>query len=282
MSITSGSPDATTARAFSTSWNNLPQGSVYTKDQVEDWFAPLGPEDFRGKAVLELGCGSASLLVHLFDYDPVALVGVDLGASVLSAKCNMETAARGRTNWQIFQDDLCAFVSDGFLVCYCIGVLQHLKNPHAGFLSVLRNTLPGGRFHCWVYGYEGNLVVRTLVEPLRRICSRLPWWFTKYAVATPLAALYFLYAKALRRLPESLAVRAPLGTYSLWIARRGFPFFRHVAFDQLVTPQTAYIKRKTLEAWLAASPEIDPASVYIIQRNGNSWKFGGRKRHASA
>ena len=30
--------DQRTADAFATSWNNLPQGSVYTTAQVADWF----------------------------------------------------------------------------------------------------------------------------------------------------------------------------------------------------------------------------------------------------
>ena len=49
-------------------------------------------------------------------------------------------------------------------------------------------------------------------------------------------------AKALRALPRWQVLRAlPLYDYSQWIAQREYAFFRHVAFDQLVTPQTAYI-----------------------------------------
>jgi hypothetical protein len=62
------------------------------------------------------------------------------------------------------------------------------------------------------------------------------------------------------------------------VAQREFAFFRHVAFDQLVTPQTTFFDKQTLEGWLAARPEVDPQSVYILFRNGNSWKFGGRRK----
>jgi hypothetical protein len=27
-------------------------------------------------------------------------------------------------------------------------------------------------------------------------------------------------------------------------------------------------------------PDVDPESVYVVRRNGNSWKFGGRRRRA--
>ncbi len=183
--------------------------------------------------------------------------------------------ATGRTNWSVEQADLVTFHGKGFDVVYSIGVLHHLDQPALGMDAVLRNTKPGGRFHCWVYAREGNGLVIRIVEPIRRLASRLPWWITKYLIATPLVVPYFLYAKLLAALPRwAFLKRAPLHEYSLWIARREFAFFRHVAFDQLVTPQTVYIERSTIERWLA-DPRVAGGSSYIVMRNGNSWKFGG-------
>ena len=39
--------DLKTADAFATSWNNLPPGSVYTRAQFEDWFAPHDAHAYR-------------------------------------------------------------------------------------------------------------------------------------------------------------------------------------------------------------------------------------------
>jgi len=271
--------DQRTADAFATSWNNLPGGSVYTREQYADWMAPLAEGDVNGHDVLELGCGNGSLLLHTAGWRPRRLVGVDLGSSADTALVNLQRA--GFSNAEIRQADLTRFESEGFDLVYCIGVLHHLQNPEAGFAAVLRNVRPGGRFHCWVYAREGNGLVVALVEPIRKIASRLPWWFTKYAVATPLAVPFYLYAKVLRVLVGSRtdAMKgAPLRDYCLWIAPREFTFFRHVAFDQLVTPQTAYIKREQIERWLSDAPEVEPESSYIIFRNGNSWKFGGKTK----
>ena len=267
--------DAKTALAFSTSWNNLPKGSVYTRAQFEDWLFPLTEKDFEAKRVLELGCGNGSLLVHAAAWNPVYLEGVDLGASVASARQNM--ALTMHRNWRVVQDDLTKYAGDGFDVVYCIGVLHHLKNPQEGFASVIRNVRPSGSFHCWVYAREGNGLIMHFVDPLRKIVSRLPWWITKYCVATPLAIPFIVYAKIMHLLKNvTFMHRLPLFDYCQWIACREFAFFRHVAFDQLVTPQTAYIDKKTVERWLASSPGIDASSTYVIMRNGNSWKFGGR------
>lgn len=268
------SKDKETAEAFATSWNNLPGGSIYTFEQFEDWFAPVGKMDVEGKTVLELGCGNGSLLSHFPKWQPEYIEGVDLGASVLSCEKNMRET--GFQNFKITKFDLTSYESEGFDLVYSIGVLHHLKESLEGFKSVLKNTKPGGKFHCWVYAEEGNKVIIYLVEPIRKIASKLPWWTTKYLIATPLVIPYYFYAKIISK--SDVFKNFPLYEYSCWISRREFSFFRHVAFDQLVTPQTAYISKETIEKWLDDSQDVDEKSTYIIFRNGNSWKFGGVKK----
>ena len=138
--------DQRTADAFATSWNNLPAGSVYTREQYAGWMTPLTEADIRGRDVLELGCGNGSLLLHTADWKPRRLVGVDLGSSVETARANLQRA--GFTNAEIKQGDLTRFESKGFDLVYCIGVLHHLQEPETGFAFVMRNVRPGGRFQC--------------------------------------------------------------------------------------------------------------------------------------
>jgi SAM-dependent methyltransferase len=270
--IRARSIDRKTADAFATSWNNLPEGSVYTFDQVEDWFSPIGKSDVEDKSVLELGCGNGSLLAHLPKWRPEFVEGVDLGDSISSCQRNMHQT--GFQSYKVTQADLVDFISDGFDLVYSIGVLHHLQDPKAGFKSVLRNTKPGGKFHCWVYAKEGNAIIIHFVDPIRKLASKLPWWITKYFVATPLVIPFYLYAKVISK--SKAFASLPLCEYARWISRREFAFFRHVAFDQLVTPQTTYISKETINQWMRECDEISES--YIISRNGNSWKFGGKKK----
>jgi SAM-dependent methyltransferase len=266
--------DTKTAEAFATSWNHV--GSVYTREQYLDWIAPLTPDDIRGHEVLELGFGNGSLLAHTGALAPRRLAGVELGDTIEQTRRNLRHLPAGML--ELRQGDLTTVDAGLFDVVYCIGVLHHLQSPLAGFDAVLRHTKPGGRFHCWVYAWEGNALVRLVVEPVRRVASRLPWWLTKYGIALPLVTPYFFWARFLSLVPR-VARKMPLGEYTLWIARERFGFFHHVAFDQLVTPQTAYLRREELEAWLR-DPRVEEGSAYVIQRNGNSWKFGGRRTSA--
>jgi SAM-dependent methyltransferase len=266
--VTAQTGDRKTADAFAESWNRI--GSVYSREQFLEWVDPLTPSDLRDREVLELGFGNGSLLVHVAQCSPARLAGIDLGDTIEQTRRNLAGAA---SHVELHRGDLTTADLGKFDVVYCIGVIHHLAEPDRGFDAVLRQTRPGGRFHCWVYAREGNALVRAVVEPIRRVASRLPWWITKYAIATPLVFPYFLYAKALRAIGGDLRF-LPLSEYTRWIAPERFSFFRHVAFDQLVTPRTRYIDRATVERWLS-DPRIDPASTYIVHRNGNSWKFGG-------
>jgi SAM-dependent methyltransferase len=267
--------DIRTASAFANSWNNLPPGSVYTEEQFEDWLAPVKREDVEGKSVLEMGCGNGSLLLHMIKWKPSYLEAVDLGDSVTSARTNLSQTQY--KNWKITQSDITDYQSDGFDFVYCIGVLHHMKSPEKGLDAIIRNVRKGGSFHCWVYAKEGNALVIYLVEPLRRVFSCFPWWFTKYFVALPLSIPFYIYTRFICLLRNFKPVeKFPLYEYCLWIGNREFAFFRHVAFDQLVSPYTTYTGRQTIEKWLSSYEQIERNSVYIIMRNGNSWKFGGK------
>src|SRR4051812_20308512 len=125
------SADKATAEAFATSWNNLPEGSVYTLEQVEDWLSPIIRKDIEERTVLELGCGNGSLLSYLPKWRPQFIEGVDLGDSITSCKQNMYQT--GFQSYKITKADMIDFQSDGFDLVYSIGVLHHLKEPHTGF-----------------------------------------------------------------------------------------------------------------------------------------------------
>ncbi len=268
-------PDLETAQAFAESWNRI--GSVYSREQFLQFMAPLTPDDFRGRQVLELGFGNGSLLYHVAHCAPAKVVGIDLGDTIEQTRRNL---AGVPVEPELHRGDLTTADLGRFEVVYCVGVIHHLQKPAAGFASVIRHTKSGGRFHCWVYAHEGNGVIRFVVDPVRRIASRLPWWVTKYVIALPLVTPYFLYAKLLRAFgldrADSPVRWLPLFEYTRWVAGEGFRFFHHVAFDQLVAPCTRYLRKSAVEQWLK-DPKIDQTSTYVLFRNGNSWKFGGRK-----
>jgi SAM-dependent methyltransferase len=272
------SDDFQTAQAFSNSWKNLYSARPYSDKQVAEWLAPVQEKDVKGKKVLELGCGPG-VLVHYIARQNTWVAGVmGCGDAVERAHDHLKQFR----NVSIVQDDLVnpRPISEApFDLVYCIGVLHHLNRPEEGFNSLLNLVSSGGRFHCWVYAHEGNAVIRLFVEPLRRVASRFPWYVTKYFIAWPLAIPFFFLSQLVLRLSvhkgaKRLMQRLPLYEYLLWISQSPFRFHHHVAFDQLVSPQTQYIRRTAIEKWLC-DDRIVKDSTYIRHRNKNGWKFGG-------
>ena len=266
--------DQATADAFANSWNSLPAGSVYTVDQFTDWFSPLGIGDVEGVEVLELGCGNGSLMIHMLDWNPNHLHGVELGNAIQSAYNNLDLSPH--RNWSLEQADLVSYEGSGFDVVYCIGVLHHLQNPSTGFSAVLANVKPQGRFHCWVYAREGNEVVRAFVDPIRKVAARLPWWLTKFFFAAPLSVLFFTYAKVVARMRgHHLTSRVLFFLYFQWMVRPNLRRSWRVVFDRLVTPRTRYIEGNMREPGFSGT-SVNSDSTYIIMCNGDSWKFSGK------
>jgi len=273
--------DQETADKFANSWNNVYNASVYTEAQFEEWIAPWKKTDLKGKNILELGCGSGALMFHVAQTQPQKLMGIDLGDSVNTARKLLKDHDVIITQGDITNTRELLKLGR-FDRVYCIGVLHHLKKPEEGIQSLLAMTLPGGQFHGWVYAHEGNSVVRYLVDPLRRMVNHLPWFVNKYLVALPLTIPFFIYSNFCRIISYFLGKTTflPLFDYMMWISKRGFDFHHHVAFDQLVTPVTHYIKKERVESWLK-DERIEEKSSYILFRNGNGWKFGGRIRSES-
>jgi SAM-dependent methyltransferase len=112
----------------------------------------LGPEDVRGKLLLDVGVGNGR-------YADIALrwgarvVGVDLSLAVLSARANL---APYGDRVSIAQADLfrLPFQEQTFDAVYSIGVLHHTPSTRGAFRSVARFVKPGGPVAIGIYKYS--------------------------------------------------------------------------------------------------------------------------------
>src|SRR5207245_2699218 len=129
------------------------------------------------------------------------VIGIDLGEAVEAAARNTE----GLDAVHVVQGDLTRPpVRPGTVdLVYSIGVLHHLPRPADGFRALARLLVPGGMFVAWCYAREGNGWVLALVDPARRVTSRLPLRVVSglaAAITLPLwVALRGLYAPARTR-----------------------------------------------------------------------------------
>ena len=265
-----------TAAAFAFEWQHFSEMHPEYEAQFLDWLHPIGRDFFRGKRVLDAGCGTGRHAYYAAKYGASEVVGLDLSEAVETARGVLSEFE----NAEVVQGDLLrpplrsAAEGGGFDLVYSIGVLHHLPDPYDGFRSLLRFVRPGGTIAVWVYGYENNGFVRNVVEPLRRVSTKVPPPLLR-GLAWPLGAAFHGIAKGVYAPLGGTAVGKglPLNEYMASVANFSFRQNYSIVFDQLVAPTAAYIKGSELRSWFHENGLED---VVISHRHGNSWRGQGR------
>lgn len=220
-----------TALSFGYEWQRFPEMYDEWERQFLDYMQPHGPEFFRGKKVLDAGCGNGRFAYYASKYG-ADVWAIDLGPAVEVARRNTETVKA-----KVIQADLHdpPFALESFDFIYSIGVLHHLPEPEVAFRNLLRFLKPGGEVQIYLYWKPESQPIKALllsgVEGARRLTTRLPHKAV-YALAYPAAVLAFLFFvwpyRILKRIPglQQTAEKLPMKQYA------SFPF-RVCVNDQL-------------------------------------------------
>jgi SAM-dependent methyltransferase len=257
-----------TAEAFGYEWTRYSELADRYRQQFLDWLKPVNADFFRGKVVLEGGCGKGRHTALAAEFGAKDVVAIDLSEAVESAFAN----TRHLDNVHIVQADLNnPPVRPQFDYAFSIGVLHHLPDPERGFAALVSKLKSGGAISAWVYGREGNGWIVHGISPLREhVTSKLPHALLDVlsaAITVPLyAGTKLLYGPMRGRIAGKTL---PYGAYLSYIAPFPFREQRSIVFDHLVAPVAFYIRREDFEQWFdrAGLQEVE-----IQHHNGNSWR----------
>ena len=267
---------AATAAGFGWQWQHFTQADDKYEQQFLGWIAPVTPEFFQDKIVLEGGCGKGRHTQLAAQWGAREVIGVDLSAAVETAFA----ATRHLPNAHIVQADIYSLpFARVFDYGFSVGVLHHLPDPRGGFKSLSSKVKPGGHISAWVYGAENNEWITRWVNPVRRrLTSRMNpsalLQLSKVPAAIVFAATKLVYGP-LNRSPRGAPLARHLfyNDYLKAIAPFGWREQHTIVFDHLVAPTAFYISRTEFADWWR---EIGGSDVEISWHNSNSWRGFGK------
>lgn len=262
-----------TAENFGWQWRHFTQEDPRYAEQLLGWIAPVTPEFFRDKVVLEGGCGKGRHTQLASQWGAREVIGIDLSAAVETAFA----ATRSLPNAHIIQADIYRLpLAPTFDYAFSVGVLHHLPDPRGGFLSLASKVKPGGHLSAWIYGAENNEWIVRLVNPVReKITSRINQRALLHLSKVPAAGLYLatkLIYGPLNRRGSSLGQYLFYNDYLSAIAPFGWREQHTIVFDHLVAPTAFYISRDEFESWWR---DVGATDVVISWHNKNSWRGFG-------
>ena len=191
-----------TVRCFGVEWSRHPRPYPPEKlRQVVLGQTGLPPEDFRGRLILDAGCGHGSQAAFMGELG-ARVIGVDLSPDAAAvARQKIGRDARGL----VVQADLaCLPFPDGlFDLVYSEGVLHHTRDPKASFRHLVRKVRPGGYIAAGFYLKPSWATGRLRLwanEGLRRVLCRLPTPCVRALtfLSVPLTAIPLVRAAAVR------------------------------------------------------------------------------------
>ena len=267
-------PQIRTAFSFGYEWARFPEMYQEWEQTFFDYMRPHGAEFFRGKKVLDAGCGNGRFAYYAAKFG-AEVWAIDLGPAVEVAKDNTRLSG----NVQVIQADLHQppFGPETFDFIYSIGVLHHLPDPESAFKSLLLYLKPAGEVQIYLYWKpEAQPIKRVLlasVTALRKLTTRLPHGAV-HALAFPAAvAAYVGFVwpyQILTKVPglRALAGKIPMKQYA------NFPFRVCVndQLDRLSAPiENRYTKQEVAE-WLSRA-RLEKAQV----NSAYGWVASGQK-----
>jgi SAM-dependent methyltransferase/uncharacterized protein YbaR (Trm112 family) len=262
-----------TARSFGYEWSRFPEMYQQWEQNFLEYMSPHTPDFFRGKRVLDAGCG-AGRHANYAAKNGAEIWAVDIGPAVEVAKANN----RSLNNVRVAQADVHhpPFEPESFDMAYSIGVLHHLPDPESAFRSLLRYVKPGGWIHIYLYWMPENQPVKrallSLVTAARRVTTRIPHRLL-YGLSFPAAAIAFAgfvwpYRLLLAAGLTEVAERLPMKQY----AKYPFRVCVNDQFDRLSAPIEFRYTRAEVEGWMRRA-----GLEATVVRPNYGWCATGRK-----
>jgi SAM-dependent methyltransferase len=241
----------------------------------EDITAPLlDLRSLAGKTVVDIGSGTGRIVGMLLAADVAHVVAIEPSSEAFDVlKRNVKMMERSGDVTCMNERGDSWDLGEQVDYVFSIGVIHHIPDP----IPVTRRTFealkPGGFIFIWVYGYEGNELYLKLIEPIRKITTRLPHALLRVIVELMYGIVY-LYRSIGQVIPLPLLSYIEKVLWPMSPKKR-----RLVIYDQLNPAYAKYYRKHEAVELLENAGFIN---VKAHQRHGYSWSVIGQKPFAQA
>jgi SAM-dependent methyltransferase len=232
------------------------------EEQFRRWTQPLAPADWRGKSLLDVGCGMGRNSYWPMRYGAASGMAIDVDQRSLAS------ARRTLASFPTIEvREMSAYAIDAvdrFDIVFSIGVIHHLAEPKLALRQMVRAAKPGGKVLIWVYGLENNGWIVRVLTPLRKaLFSRLPIKLVHHLSLYPTLLLWPALRLGLDRIE-----------YFRLLRRLSLRHLRSIVFDQMLPKIAHYWPRSTVEALMG---EAGLGQIELAWVNEMSWSAVGVK-----
>jgi uncharacterized protein YbaR (Trm112 family)/SAM-dependent methyltransferase len=263
-----------TQENFGSKWKSFSKvdDEEYEQEFLE-WVRPIPKEHFKGKLILEGGCGGMGNHLRYSQKFGGMVVGIDLSVGVDTSYVNTKHLA----NIYIVQGDLTRLpFKQVFDFGYSVGVLHHLPIPSKGLKNIVSRVKKGGKVAVWVYGKEGDFFRVYILMPAKVIITRLPHWMIK-AMAWPLTFAFYPIAKMClltsKLFPKSKVLQnLPYYSYFVHRSRDSFVYQKALVYDHLVSPVDHHYSKEDMKVFLKGAGLKD---IVLTPWKSVSWSGAG-------
>lgn len=259
-----------TLRSYSYQWRTFDEMLKEWKRYFDDYMKPFKPSFFKGKKVLDVGCGYGRIAHYAAKYS-AEVFAMDLSEAVESAYKN----TREFSNCHIVQGSIYNIpFKKKFDLIYSVGVIQHTPKKEESFRKLVEKMKKGTLLYIWVYSKRNGIY--NLIYPMRKITTKMPFRLLKVVcfgcavlqsilILFPYKLMVLFGVKSLKK----LAKKIPYTTYAYYPFRYNYADW----FDRLSVPLTDGFSREQVESWFK---KADLEDITIMPRV-TGWRGIGRK-----
>jgi SAM-dependent methyltransferase len=264
--------DQRTIDDFDEQWTRYSdnEGWYGSLELFQDMTSPLFNTDaLQGASVVDIGSGTGRIVGMLLDAGAGHIYAVEPAVGAYAKlQSNVADMERGHDVTCINERGDSWTIEESVDYVFSIGVIQFIPDPGPTVKRCFESLKPGGEIFFWLYSYEGNELYLSLIQPLRKLTTRLPHFALVAVIEILYFSLYF-YRVLGKLLPLPLRRYIDTVWWPMTPKKR-----RLVIYDQLNPSYAKYHKESEAIELLSCAGFTQ---IKTHHRHGYSWCVMGKK-----